>query len=241
MTECEPATIRVVACDIFGTTVDWRSGVADQVADIAEIHGVGLDAGAFVDAWRDCYLPAMHRVNRGERDWAYLDTLHRESLDELLDEYGLSSSFDEAARQRLVHTWHQLPAWDDAAEGLAQLRRRYIVAALSNGGFALLTNVVKAAGLRFDCVLSAQLARAYKPDPRVYLAATELLDVDPTEILMVAAHRWDIHGARNAGLRTAFLARPREKGPNRMADQATDVTSDLAVTSFPDLADALGC
>jgi 2-haloacid dehalogenase len=179
-------------------------------------------------------------VNRGERDWAYLDTLHRESLDELLDEYGLSSSFDEAARQRLVDTWHRLPAWDDAAEGLAQLRRRYI-AALSNGGFALLTNLVKAAGLRFDCVLSAQLARAYKPDPRVYLAATELLDVDPTEILMVAAHTWDIHGARNAGLRTAFLARPREKGPNRMADQATDVTSGLAVTSFPDLADALGC
>jgi 2-haloacid dehalogenase len=237
----EPAAIRVVACDIFGTTVDWRTGVTAQVADVARTVGADLDASAFADAWRDRYLPAMQRVNSAERDWAYLDTLHRESLDDLLAEHGLAGSFDEAARERLVHAWHRLPAWDDAVEGLTRLRRRYIVTALSNGGFALLTNLVKAAGLPFDCILSAELARAYKPAPGPYLTAAALLDVDPAEILMVAAHKWDLDGARNAGLRTAFVSRPLEKGPHGTPDRAADVTSDLAATSFPDLAGTLNC
>jgi 2-haloacid dehalogenase len=237
----EPAAIRVVACDIFGTTVDWRTGVTIQVADVARTVGADLDASAFADAWRDRYLPAMQRVNSAERDWAYLDTLHRESLDDLLAEFGLAGSFDEAARERLVYAWHRLPAWDDAVEGLTRLRRRYIVTALSNGGFALLTNLVKAAGLPFDCILSAELARAYKPAPGPYLTAAALLDVDPAEILMVAAHKWDLDGARNAGLRTAFVSRPLEKGPHGTPDQAADVTSDLAATSFADLAGTLNC
>jgi 2-haloacid dehalogenase len=239
--ELDPAAIRVVACDIFGTTVDWRSGVADQVGEIASGHGVDLDAGAFADAWRDRYLPSMGRVNRGERGWAYLDTLHRESLDELLDSYGVADAFDDAARQRLVHAWHRLPAWEDAAAGLARLRRRYVVAALSNGGFALLTALVKAAALPFDCILSAELARSYKPAAAAYLTAAELLDVQPAQVLMVAAHRWDLDGARGAGLRTAFLERPLEKGPHGVADRAADVASDIAVTSFDQLAGILGC
>jgi 2-haloacid dehalogenase len=241
MPEHELSSIRVVACDIFGTTVDWRSGVAEQVAEIAEERGVALDAGAFTDAWRGRYLPAMRRVNDGERDWAYLDTLHRESLDDLLDEHGVATAFDEAMRARLVRAWHRLPAWDDSVEGLARLRRRHTVAALSNGGFALLTNLVKAAGLPFDCILSAELARAYKPVRQPYLTAADLLDVEPAEVLMVAAHGWDLDGARKAGFRTAFLARPREKGPHGTADRAADVTSDVAVTSFHDLADILDC
>ena len=241
MPEFKPTAIRVVACDIFGTTVDWRTGVTDQVAEIAAHYGVDLDAGAFADAWRDRYLPSMRRVNHGERDWTYLDTLHRESLDELLEEHGVAAVFNDAERSRLVHAWHRLPAWDDAAEGLSRLRARYVVATLSNGGFALLTTLIKAAALPFDCILSAELARTYKPAPRAYLTAADLLDVDPAEILMVAAHRWDIEGARDAGFRTAFLERPLEKGPHRTADRAADVTSDLTVTSFTDLAGALGC
>ncbi|GAA4091541.1 haloacid dehalogenase type II [Actinomadura miaoliensis] len=241
MTGVDAASIRVVACDIFGTTVDWRTGVAREVARTAADHGVELDAGAFADEWRDRYLPSMERVNRHERDWAYLDTLHRESLDELLDVHGVADAFPDAARRRLVHAWHRLPAWDDAVEGLTRLRRRYVLAALSNGGFALLTTLVKAAGLPFDCILSAELARAYKPAARAYLTATDLLDVDPAQVLMVAAHKWDIDGARQAGLATAFLERPLEKGPARTADRAADVTSDLAVTGFDHLADVLGC
>jgi 2-haloacid dehalogenase len=233
--------IRALAVDIFGTTVDWRTGVAARVAAVAAAHGARLDPGSFTDAWRDRYLPSLQRVNNGERTWAYLDTLHRESLDELIDEHQVADKFGDSARRELVHAWHRLPAWADSSAGLERLRSRHTVAALSNGGFALMTNLVKAAALPFDCILSAELAHAYKPASVVYLKAAELLDVDPAEILMVAAHRWDLEGARAAGLRTAFVERPREKGPHRTADRTGDVTSDLTATSFTDLADALGC
>ncbi|GAA4339412.1 2-haloacid dehalogenase [Actinomadura luteofluorescens] len=228
--------IRVVACDIFGTTVDWRTGVAGQVAAIAAERGVALEGEAFADDWRERYLPSMQRVSSGEREWAYLDTLHRESLDELLELHGVADAFDEDARRRLVRAWHRLPAWDDSVDGLAGLRERYVVAALSNGGFALLTNLVKGAGLPFDCILSAELARTYKPEPEAYLTAVRLLDVEPAEVLMVAAHKWDIDGARGAGLATAFLERPLEKGPSLTADRADDVESDLVVRGFGELA-----
>ncbi|MPZ81746.1 MAG: haloacid dehalogenase type II [Actinophytocola sp.] len=235
--------IRVIACDVFGTTVDWYTGVADQVAEILP----DLDAGAFASEWRGMYLPSMANVREGRRPWAYLDTLHRESLDELLARHGVDP--DEGTRRRLVRAWHRLPAWPDSVDGLAKLGRHHTLATLSNGGFALLTSLVKHAGLPFDCVLSAELARTYKPDPAVYRTAAGLLDVEPNEVLMVAAHRWDLDGARKAGMRTAFLERPAEKGPLRVdgsfasslaaADRAADVTSDLSVASFTELADVL--
>jgi 2-haloacid dehalogenase len=225
--------IRVLACDIFGTTVDWYTGVARQVADLLP----DADAGVFASQWREKYLPSMANVREGRRDWAYLDTLHRESLDELLERHGLNP--DEDTRRRLVRAWHRLPAWPDSVEGLTRLRDRYVTAALSNGGFALLTNLVKAAHLPFDCVLSAELARSYKPDPSVYRTAARLLDVEPGEVLMVAAHGWDLAGAREAGLRTAFVERPAEKGPDHPADRAGDVAADVSAGSFTELADLL--
>ncbi|HEX5495934.1 MAG TPA: haloacid dehalogenase type II [Mycobacteriales bacterium] len=241
MSRLEPGRVRVLAFDVFGTTVDWWTGVSGQVADIAAARGVDLDSGAFADAWRDRYQPSTQRVNRGERDWAYLDTLHRESLDELLDSFGVAAAFDHEARGELVRTWHRLPAWPDAAPALARLRRRYVLTTLSNGGVGLLTNLVKTAGLPFDCILSAELARAYKPAPAVYLTAAALLDVVPEQMLMVAAHGSDLDGAGEVGLRTAFVERPAERGPNRAADRAAGVVSDLAVTGFAELANALGC
>ncbi|MFI5776676.1 haloacid dehalogenase type II [Nocardia sp. NPDC051570] len=241
MSGFERAAVRVIAVDIFGTTVDWYGGVAAQAGEVFREAGVGLDAGVFTNEWRDMYLPAMQRVRDGEREWAYLDTLHRESLDSLLDEHGVAGAFDEAARARLVRAWHTLPAWPDAVAGLARLRRCYTVAALSNGGFALLTRLVKAAELPVDCILSAELARAYKPAAQVYRTAARLLDVEPGQMLMVACHRWDLDGARAAGLRTAFVERPREKGPRHSADRAEDTVSDLAAADFGALADLLDC
>jgi 2-haloacid dehalogenase len=225
--------IRVVACDIFGTTVDWYTGVASQVAPLLP----QVDAGDFALRWRDRYLPSMNRVRGGEREWVYLDTLHRESLDDLLRELGVEA--DETTRDRLVRAWHLLPAWSDSVAGLDRIRARHTVAALSNGGFALLTRLVKNANLPFDCVLSAELAMTYKPDAAVYLTAAALLDVAPEQVLMVAAHKWDLAGARAAGLRTAFVDRPEEKGPNRQADRAADVECDLYARSFLDLATQL--
>ncbi|NIH80325.1 haloacid dehalogenase type II [Amycolatopsis viridis] len=231
--------IRVIACDIFGTTVDWYRGVRDQVAEVFGAAGVELDAGGFASAWRAEYLPSMRRVQDGSRGWAVLDTLHRESLDALLEEHGVA--LGEEDRARLVRAWHRLPAWPDSVAGLARLRSRFVVAALSNGGFALMTHLIKDAALPFDCVLSAELARTYKPAPEVYHTAAALLDVAPHEMLMVAAHGWDLAGARAAGLRTAFLERPEEKGPHQAADRPGDVPADLVVSSFPELATTLGC
>lgn len=236
----DPASIRVLAFDIFGTTVDWYTGVARQASQIFAELGVALDGGAFAGEWRDRYLPSMARVRDHERDWAYLDTLHRESLDDLLRQHGVADAVDEAARARLVRAWHRLPAWDDSVAGLSRLAGRYVLAALSNGGFALLTHLVKDAKLPFDCILSAELARTYKPDARVYRTAAGLLDVAPEEVLMVAAHEWDLDGAAAAGFRTAFVERPYEKGPGRQAEPAAEVTADVSVSSFPALADALG-
>jgi 2-haloacid dehalogenase len=233
--------VRVVAVDIFGTIVDWHTGITEQVGEVFTHRRIDLDPAAFADSWRDRYLPAMARVNNAEREWAYLDTLHRESLDALLTEHGVGSTVSESDRKQLVRAWHRLPAWPDSEELLTRLRRRYTVVALSNGGFGLLVNLVKAAGLSFDAIASAELAHTYKPAPAPYLTTAQLLDVAPHEVLMVAAHSWDIDGARAAGLRTAFLERPAEKGPYREADRAADTTCDIAATSASDLATRLGC
>jgi 2-haloacid dehalogenase len=241
VTELEVGRIKVLAFDIFGTTVDWWTGVARQVEQVATARGVELDGGAVASDWRGRYVPSMDLVRRGELPWCNLDELHRRSLDQLLQERGVAAAFDDAARAELVRAWHRLPAWADSAAGLARLRGRYTVAAVSNGGFALLTNLVKAAGLPFDCIVSAELARHYKPDPEAYLTVAALLDAEPAEILMVAAHVWDLAGARRAGLRTAFVERPLEKGPDATADRAGEFDANISVSSFTDLADRLGC
>jgi 2-haloacid dehalogenase len=225
--------IRVVTFDIFGTTVDWYTGVADQVAPLLP----NVDAGDFTQRWRDRYIPSMNRVRSRERDWVYLDTLHRESLDDLLRELDVEA--DDDTRDQLVRAWHKLPAWPDSVSRLARIRTKYTTAALSNGGFALLSRLVKGAALPFDCILSAELAQTYKPDAAVYHTAARLLDVAPEQVLMVAAHKWDLDGARAAGLRTAFVNRPQEKGPDREADRPADVECDLYANSFLDLATQL--
>jgi 2-haloacid dehalogenase len=233
--------IRVIACDIFGTTVDWYTGVSVRAAKIFDAIGVDLDPGQFAVEWRDQYAPSMQRVRDGERAWANLDVLHRESLDALLHAHDVDDAVDEAARQQLVRAWHELPAWADSVAGLARLRTRHLTATLSNGGFALLVHLVKSAGLPFDAIIGAELIGHYKPDPRVYRSAASLLDVAPEEVLMVAAHARDLDAARSVGLQTAFVERPHEQGPDRMAERAADVTCELSATSFLDLAAQLGC
>ncbi len=233
--------VRVLAFDIFGTVVDWRSGVASQVDRIAKDNNAQLDGGAFADAWRSRYLPSMDLVRRKELPWMNLDALHRRSADELLTEFGVREALDNSAREELVRSWHHLPAWDDVRDGLSRLRKQYVLAALSNGGFALLTHLIKEAAIPFDCVLSAELCEHYKPDREVYLMAARLLGVRPEEIMMVAAHKWDIEGAKVAGLRTAFVERSLEKGPNGRADRLSDVNVDVRAHDFLELAKNLGC
>jgi 2-haloacid dehalogenase len=201
-------TVAALAFDVFGTLLDWRSGIAEAF----RAGGVAGDPEELADDWRARYRPILAEVNEGSRPWGNFDDLHLATLDDLLAERGIDLSSEE--RRRLVAAWHRLNPWPDVRAGLEAVRRRRVTAALSNGHVALLIDLARHADLRFDCLLSAELARAYKPAPEAYLTAARLLGVAPSELMLVAAHAWDLEGAREAGLRTAFVARPLEYGPD---------------------------
>ncbi|WP_433469095.1 haloacid dehalogenase type II [Spirillospora sp. CA-128828] len=223
--------------DVFGTLTDWRSSVTGELAEIGGRAGLHADWPAVTDAWRRRYRPTLRRVVAGELPWRPLDDLHRLMLDRVLAEHGLDA-LTAAHRGDLVQAWHRLRPWPDAPEGLERLHRSPVLTAtLSNGGVGLLTRLAKHAGLRFDCILSAELAKSYKPDPRVYRMAAELLDVEPRRLLMVACHPEDLEAAAAAGLRTAFIPR-LEWGPDAEPGPPPS-DPDLVATDLIDLARAL--
>jgi 2-haloacid dehalogenase len=209
---------RALLFDVFGTCVDWRSSVARELRAVGGRLGLGeRDWAALADAWRGLYQPQMETVRRGGRPWVNLDVLHREALDRVLGDAGLDA-VPAGERDELTLAWHRLDPWPDTVEGLARLGRRFVVAPCSNGHIALLVNLSRWAGLRWDAVLGAEIAHAYKPQPVVYLAAVEALGLEPGEVMMVAAHGGDLAAAAAQGLRTAFVPRPAEHGPGRAAD-----------------------
>jgi 2-haloacid dehalogenase len=220
--------VRALVFDVFGTLVDWRSAIARAFG----ASGVPGDPLELADDWRARYRPILAEVNAGSRPWGDFDELHRATLDDLLAERGLAAAADD--RERLVAAWHRLDPWPDVREGLEALRRHHVVATLSNGHVALLVDLARHGNLRFDCVLSAQLARAYKPAPETYLAAARLLAVPAAELMLVAAHPWDLDGARAAGLRTAFVERPLEYGPG--SPPREDPAADESVGDLLELA-----
>ena len=181
----------------------------------------------------------MNRVRSGELPWTKIDDLHRMILDELIEEYGLDE-LSETEREYFNRAWHRLVPWPDTVAGLYQLKRKYVITTLSNGNVSLLTNMAKNAGLPWDAVLSAELAKHYKPDPEAYLTAAELLSLPPEKVMMVAAHPGDLRAAARAGLRTAYVIRPLERGPGREVDRDEDGEFDYVATSFIDLARQLG-
>ena len=223
--------VRALVFDVFGTLVDWRTGVAEAF----RASGVSGEPDELADAWRARYRPILDEVNEGARPWADFDDLHLVTLDALLAERGVELAVEE--RRRLVGAWHRLDPWPDVRTGLEALRRPRAVAALSNGHTALLVDLARHGDLRFDCVLSAELAHAYKPAPEVYQTAARLLAVEPADLMLVAAHPWDLAGARAAGLRTAFVDRPLEYGPGSPAREDPD--ADESVTDLLELAQRL--
>lgn len=234
--------VDAVFFDVFGTVVDWYGGVVRDGEKLGEEKGLEVDWGAFAVAWRTRYLPSMDRVRGGDLPWTKLDVLHRASLEELLEEFGVEGLTEEE-KEGLNRAWHRLDPWPDATAGIERVRGRYTVAALSNGNVSLLTNMAKRAHLPWDAILSAEMARRYKPDPEVYLMACEFLDVAPERAMMVACHDWDLGGAKEAGLRTAFVHRPSEWGPRQEAayERRTDEAGyDVVADDVPDLAQKLG-
>ncbi len=225
--------------DVFGTVVDWYGSIVREVSSLAAAKGLALDADAFVAAWRAGYQPAMQRVRTGALPWLRIDALHRLILDELIEPFGLGT-LTEDERVHLNLVWHRLDPWPDSVAGLALLKRRYVVAPLSNGNFSLLTNMAKRAGLPWDCVISAELFRHYKPDPESYLGAADLLGIAPDELMLVACHPSDLQGAARAGLRTAYVARPLENGGRTTPAAVAPATFDVQAFDFLDLAGQLG-
>jgi 2-haloacid dehalogenase len=224
--------LRALTFDVFGTLLDWRSTVARAFVD----SGLEADPGELADDWRTRALAATQEVNQYQRPWATFDELHEVTLRELLDKRGLELANE--GRAALVRAWHELDPWPGVPAGLASLRRDRVVAALSNGNMALLVDLVRHGDLRFDCLLSAELAQVYKPEAEVYLTGVRLLGLEPSEVMMVAAHPMDLDGARGAGLRTALIDRPLEYGPDSPARE--DPEADLAVKDLEELARSLG-
>jgi len=232
--------VQALLFDVFGTVVDWRSSLIDDLGRFGAGKGVKADWAAFADDWRGLYQPAMDEVRTGRRPWTILDVLHRESLDKLLVKYALTG-LSEADKDHVNKVWHRLKPWPDTVEGLRRLKSRYIIGTLSNGNVGLLTRMAKHAGLPWDVVLGAETARAYKPLPQAYLASAELLNLAPSQVMLVAAHNGDLAAAAECGLRTAFVARPAEYGPHQKRDFKADRDWDVVTDSFTSLAKAMGC
>ncbi len=223
--------VRALAFDVFGTLLDWRSRIASAFRD----SGLEVDPDELADDWRARALAATQEVNQKQRPWRTFDELHEITLGELLDDRGLG--LPSEARAALVSAWHELEPWPHVPTGLETLRRDRVVAALSNGNLALLVDLARHGDLRFDCLLSAELAQVYKPDAEVYLTGVRLLGLEPNEVMMVAAHPFDLKGARQAGLRTAFIDRPLEYGLGSPARE--DPAADFSVSHLHELATAL--
>jgi 2-haloacid dehalogenase len=229
--------IRVLLFDVFGTLVDWRTGVAREARAILSPLGIDLDWLAFADAWRGEYQPAMEEVRAGRIPFSKLDVLHRRNLDIVLGRFGLDR-VDDAARAELNRAWHRLDPWPDVVPGLARLKGNFRLAPCSNGNISIMVDLARRNAFPWDAIVGAELARDYKPKPSVYLTAAAAFDCAPEEAMMVAAHSGDLAAAASAGLRTAFVARPDEAGPGRGESRAS-VPVDISAASLVELADRL--
>jgi 2-haloacid dehalogenase len=233
-------SVEALLFDVFGTVVDWRGSITEDLTKFGAAKGIKADWARFTDDWRGLYQPSMEEVRSGRRAWTILDVLHRESLETLLETYGIKG-LSEADKDHITKAWHRLKPWPDVVAGLTRLKSRYIIGTLSNGNVGLLTRMAKNAGLPWDVVLGAETARAYKPLPQAYLAAAQLLNVAPEKVMLVAAHNSDLAAAAKTGLRTAFVARPAEYGPHQTIDFKADGNWDVVADSFTGVAEAVGC
>jgi len=236
-------TPRVLAFDVFGTVVDWRSGIARESAPfLAAIGRPDINPAGFADAWRARYQPAMAAVRDGERPFVVLDVLHREMLEAALLARGVDvSALDPAMLEDWTRAWHRLDPWPEAVEGLTRLKARFPIVTLSNGNFALMLAMARHGGLPWDAIMGAEVTRAYKPQPEAYLATARILAVAPGELCLVAAHHSDLAAARRSGLLTAYVDRPMERGGAAAPDRDQREDWDWSSSSLTDLATQLGC
>ena len=238
--------VKALLFDVFGTVVDWRSGIVSAVEDIAKKNNIPLNATEFADAWRAEYQPAMEEIRAGRRNFTILDILHMENLKKIAPKFSLHNLSNED-NNFLITAWHRLPGWPDSSEGLQKLKTKFILATQSNGNIALMVNMAKHSNLNWDVILGAEVLGYYKPHPEAYLRACKSLNLDPQECLMVAAHDDDLKAASLQGMKTAYVDRPFEYGKEKVFDLAKvndykdDRKWDIISKDFNDLASQLGC
>jgi len=230
--------VKALVFDVFGTVVDWRGSMIAEGMTWGKAKGLNIDWGKFADSWHDEYPAAMDKVRKGEIPWTRLDDLNRTNLDDQLTKFNITG-ISEEEKIHWSHVWRRLKPWPDSVEGLTRLKKKYVIAPLSNGNVALAANLAKFGGLPWDAILGAELVEHYKPDPEVYLSAPYYLDLKPEEVMMCAAHVYDLQAARTHGLRTGFIYRPNEYGP-APADKANPGDFDVVVPSLVGLAQQLG-
>ena len=232
----ELKNIKVLAFDVFGTVVDWHGSLVNEIEHLK----LDVDSSEFALAWRAGYAPAMQRVRSGELEWTLLDELHRMILDQILLQFGVTT-LSESQKQHLNKAWHRLDPWPDSVEGLQRLKSQYITCTLSNGNIGLLANMAKAACLPWDCILSAEVFRKYKPDPGTYLGVASVFDLEPEQVMLVAAHQNDLAAARASGLNTAYIERPMEFGASQIKDVSPNRENTLHAKNIVELASLLEC
>ena len=230
--------IKALVFDVFGTVVDWRTSVIEECGSLEKNTGISGDWEKLTDMWRQNYMPSMDKVRNGEREWVNLDTLHKESLINILKELNITGLTDENI-DHLNKSWHRLKPWNDALEGLNLLKSKYSISTLSNGGIELLSNMAKKQNLPWDNIFSAETFLHYKPDPETYLGAANILKLLPEEVMLVAAHNQDLLAAKKYGLKTAFVLRANEYGPNQDFDLEADEKIDVSASNFIELFDKL--
>jgi 2-haloacid dehalogenase len=231
---------RALVFDVFGTCVDWRGSVIRELVSVAQARGLTVDSAAMADEWRrDGYIRGIARIRAGELPYVSSDELFRRKLDELLPRYGLTGLGEPDAAD-LAHAWRRLDPWPDTVPGLTRLKQRFTISPLSNGSFATLTSMAKRAGMPWDCIITTELRRTFKPEREAYLLAPALLDLQPDQVMLVAAHDNDLRGAQAAGLHTALVPRPLEWGPGGAQPPPPDPSFDYVATDFLHLADQLG-
>ncbi len=235
----DTSDVGAVIFDVFGTVVDWRGSISEQCSAFGRAKGIDVDWDVFADTWRSKYGPYMNKVRNGDLPWTNLDSLHRMSLEEVLHKFGIFGLNDEELRE-ITLFWHRLRPWADSVPGLYRLKSKYAIATMSNGNVAMMTNMAKSSGLPWDCILGAEVARHYKPDPESYLTTVSLLGLKPSQVVMAAAHTGDLIAAGKLGLRTAFIPRPMEHGPGRSPEPVSDLQFDVTASDFVDLAAQLG-
>jgi len=225
--------VEVLAFDVFGTVVDWHGSLCREVDKL----GLGVEAAEFVRAWRSGYEPAMQRVRSGELGWTKIDVLHRLILDDIVADFGVVLTEEELVDLNLA--WHRLDPWPDTVSGLNRLKPAYKLCTLSNGNLSLLSDMARHASLPWDLILSAEVFRAYKPDKEAYLGVADTFDIDPSKVMLVAAHQYDLDAARQCGLKTAYIERPSEFGPDQIKDVSSNPHNNIHARDFNDLADQL--